>query len=167
MDPGLTVLLVEDNPDDALLMQRAFKMNGLARPAHIAHDGAEAIAYLNGDPPFSDRRTYPYPDLVITDLKMPRASGFDLLAWLAERPDLRVIPTIVWGSSSDLRDVRHAYCLGANGYLCKPTDFQRFKDMVADIFRFWGHCLKPGPGVGPSCQELQATEPFGGRMKNS
>lgn len=162
MDPGLSVLLVEDNPDDALLMQRAFKLNGLARPAHIAHDGAEAIAYLNGDPPFSDRRRYPYPDLVITDLKMPGASGFDLLTWLHDRPELKVIPTIVWSSSGDPRDVKRAYCLGASGFLCKPTDFQKFKDMVRDIFRYWDHCLKPVPDLGPSCADLQGNEPFGG-----
>jgi CheY-like chemotaxis protein len=161
MDPGLVVLLVEDNPDDALLMQRAFKVNGLSRPPHIARDGQEAIAYLSGEPPFHDRQAHPFPEIIISDLKMPRSSGFDLLKWLREHSEMMVIPTLVWSSSADPRDVKHAYCLGANGYLCKPTDFQKFKEMVGDIFRYWDHCLKPLPDSGPTCSDLEGADPFG------
>ena len=85
---------------------------------------------------------------------MPGSDGFDVLAWLREHPDLTVIPTLVWSSSADARDVKRAYCLGANGYLCKPTDFQKFKEMVGDMFRFWDRCEKPATDTGPTCTEL-------------
>lgn len=154
MDPSIVVLLVEDNPDDALLMQRAFQSHGIMRPSHICRNGSEAISYLSGAGVYADRKTYPYPHIVITDLKMPGSDGFDVLAWLREHPDLTVIPTLVWSSSADARDVKRAYCLGANGYLCKPTDFQKFKEMVGDMFRFWDRCEKPATDTGPTCTEL-------------
>jgi CheY-like chemotaxis protein len=163
MDPSLTVLLAEDNRDDALLMQAAFKQNGLMRPPHIVEDGEEAIAYLKGEGIYADRIRYPFPGLIILDLKMPRANGFDVLQWLKEHPDLRVIPTIVWSASSDVRDVKHAYCLGANGYLCKPSDFPEFKAMVGRMLAFWEDCIRPPPEpTGPSCDSLEKTHPFSG-----
>jgi CheY-like chemotaxis protein len=160
MERAMTVLLAEDNPDDALLMQRAFKSHGLIHPLRVVTDGSEAIAYLAAEGKFSDRAANPYPDMVILDLKMPRVSGFEVLAWLQARPDMTIIPTIVWSSSGDMRDVKHAYCLGANAYLMKPTDFQEFKQMVADLFTFWDHCLKPKPELPPLCAELTASQPF-------
>jgi CheY-like chemotaxis protein len=120
----------------------------------IVSDGTEAIAYLAGEGAFANRVAHPYPHLIILDLKMPRVTGLEVLAWLHARPDMMVIPTLVWSSSSDLRDVRQAYCLGANGYLVKPADFQQFKQMLADVFRFWDHCLKPTPNMSPTCSEL-------------
>lgn len=163
MDPSITVLLAEDNPDDALLMQRAFKQHGLMRPLHVVEDGAAAIAYLGGEPPFDDRALYPYPHFIMLDLKMPRLSGFEVLEWLRQRPEHQVIPTIVWSSSADLRDVKRAYCLGANGYLCKPTDFARFKVMVGHLLAFWDDCLKPSPEpAAPTCEQLQQSRPFSG-----
>ncbi|HMJ90883.1 MAG TPA: response regulator [Candidatus Acidoferrum sp.] len=154
MDPSTTVLLAEDSPDDALLMQRAFKAQGLTNPLRIVSDGAEAIAYLAGEGVFANRVEYPYPHLVILDLKMPRVTGFEVLEWLHARPDMMIIPTLVWSSSADARDVRHAYCLGANGYLVKPTDFQQFKQMLSDVFRFWDHCQKPAPNLPPRCRDV-------------
>jgi CheY-like chemotaxis protein len=159
MDPTLTVLLAEDNPDDALLMQRAFKAQGIANPLRILPDGSEIIAYLSGQGEFADRVANPFPHFVILDLKMPRVSGLEVLAWLREHPEFNVIPTLVWSSSSDARDVKRAYCLGANGYLVKPTDFQHFKQMLTDVFRFWDHCLKPQANVPPTCADLTSTKP--------
>jgi CheY-like chemotaxis protein len=161
MDPSVNVLLAEDNPDDAFLMQRAFESHGLMRPPHIVEDGAQAIAYLAGEGIYADRVTFPFPNLVILDLKMPRMNGFQVLEWIKEHPDFRVIPTIVWSSSSDQRDVKHAYCLGANGYLCKPTDFPEFKAMLGRLLAFWDDCLKPSmtPEL-PACDSLKQTHPF-------
>ncbi len=162
MDPSFTVLLAEDNPDDALLMRQAFKAHGLMRPLHVVQDGRDAIAYIAGDGVFSDRVAHPFPNLVILDLKMPRVDGFEVLAWIQEHPDFRVIPTIIWSASADQRDVKHAYCLGANGYLFKPYDFPEFKAMLGRMLAFWDDCLKPVPIPGfPSCNALKETHPFG------
>lgn len=145
MDRNLTVLLAEDNPDDALLMQRAFKAQGITNPLRIVADGSEVISYLEGQGSFADRDTNPFPRFIILDLKMPRMSGLEVLAWLRAHPECMVVPTLVWSSSSDQRDVKQAYLLGANGYLVKPTDFQQFKQMLTDVFRFWDHCVRPHP----------------------
>jgi CheY-like chemotaxis protein len=166
MDPSQVVLLAEDNPDDALLMQQAFKSHGLMKPLHIVHDGSDAIAYLVGEGIYADRVAHPFPTLVILDLKMPRVSGFDVLQWLLDHPDFRVIPTIVWSSSADQRDVKHAYCIGANGYLVKPNDFQQFKAMVGRLLGFWENCEKPGAGPSvPTCASVQNTDPFAGAAR--
>ena len=161
MDPSLCVLVAEDNSDDALLMQRAFKSQGLTNPLHIVTDGTEVLRYLKGEGPFSDRVAHPYPDVIILDLKMPRMNGFEVLEWLQQNKDKSVIPTLVWSSSADARDVKRAYCLGANGYLMKPTDFQQFKQMVGDVMRYWEHCLKPAPNLPSSraTEQLSKSSP--------
>ena len=165
MDPSLVVLLAEDNPDDAMLMQRAFKQNGVMRPPHIVQDGAHAIDYLSGNNAFADRKAHPFPSVLILDLKMPRVSGFEVLEWLMNHPDYRVIPTVVWTSSSDTRDVKHAFCLGANAYLCKPSSYDTFVAMVGRMLAFWNDCLKPGiEPIEPSCDKLKDRQPFYGSI---
>lgn len=159
MDPSACVLVAEDNSDDALLMQRAFKSQGLNNPLHIVTDGAEVLKYLLGQEPFTDRAAHPYPNVMVLDLKMPRMNGFEVLEWLQAHQDLSVIPTLVWSSSADVRDVKRAYCLGANGYLVKPTDFQKFKQIVGDVMRYWDHCLTPTPHARPTCAELTSQMP--------
>ena len=165
MDPSLRILIAEDNPDDALLVQRAFSLNGITQPPRIVTDGQQAIDYLSGEDLYADRITFPFPNFLILDLKMPRVCGFEVLEWLLKHPDYRVIPTLVWTSSTDTRDVKHAFCLGANAYLCKPTNFATFVAMVGRMLAFWDDCLKPGvePGI-PSCEELQDRQPFSGTM---
>ena len=159
----MIVLLAEDNHDDAFLMQRAFKAHGLMRPPHIVDNGGDAIAYIAGERIYSDRIAYPFPNLVILDLKMPRVDGFQVLEWLRDHPDFRIIPTVVWSSSPDQRDVKHAYCLGANGYLCKPTDFPKFKAMLGRLLAHWDDCLKPAPVPHlPDCASLKESHPFSG-----
>ena len=157
----VSILLAEDNEDDALLIQRAFKQNGAPRPLQIARDGDTVIQYLRGDGAFADRTKHPYPDVVILDLKMPLVSGFEVLEWLNENPDYRVIPTIVWSSSADRRDVKHAFCLGAHAYLCKPPGFEELVGMVARMLAFWEDCEKPGVEPSdPQCQSLKHRKPF-------
>ena len=163
MDPSIAILVAEDNEDDALILQRAFKKNGLMRPIHIVEDGGEVIEYLQGNGIYQDRIANPFPAMLLLDLKMPRVSGFDVLAWLHQHPDFRVIPTLVWSSSSDTRDVKHAFCLGANAYLCKPASFDTTVAMVARLVAFWDDCLKPGiEPHSPSCEKLKDRKPFSG-----
>ena len=163
MDPSLSVLVAEDDESDAFLMQRAFHSFGLMRPPHIVGDGGEAIAYIAGEGRYSDRMAFPCPALIILDLKMPRVDGFQVLKWLNEHPDFRVIPTIVLSSSADPRDVKHSYCLGANGYLCKPSGFADFKEMLGKVIAYWDQCVKPPPmEAAPTCEALKERRPFSG-----
>jgi CheY-like chemotaxis protein len=146
------VLVVEDDPNDAFLIQRAFQQCGTRTP-HVCVNVEDAIHYLEGSGKYSDREHFPIPTLLVTDLKMPGASGFDLLCWLRDRPERRVIPTIVMSSSNMPQDVKRAYCLGANAYLCKPTDVETFATIFRALLTFWDFCEVPDDKA-PPCEEL-------------
>ncbi len=132
-----TILLVEDDPTDALLVQRAVRRRaGNIRLQHAA-DGEQAIDYLNGAGEFSDRLEHPLPQIVLLDLKLPRASGFDVLAWVKNQPRLRKLPIIVLSSSDEPGDMRAAYAAGANSYLVKPGRFEDLAQLIESIENYW------------------------------
>lgn len=143
MNERFSILLAEDDDNDVMLIQRAFKKHYVDRPIYIARNGEEAIAYLSGQGEFSDRTKYPFPDVVITDLKMPKLSGFELLAWLNENRECKVIPTIVLSSSKEDRDVARAYNLGASTYMVKPASFDELAEMVRRVKDYWEVSIKP------------------------
>ena len=116
------VLIVEDEPDDRFLFERAFKTAlGKRGTVHLVEDGEMAVAYLSGEGPYADRKTYPFPSLVIMDLAMPRLDGFGVLEFRTANPAWHVIPRIVFTSSTDDDDIKTAYCLGATVYHSKPN----------------------------------------------
>jgi CheY-like chemotaxis protein len=127
------ILLAEDDPNDVLLIQRAFRKAGLQEVLKTVRDGEEAIQYLDGRGDFSDRTLFPVPFLVLLDLKMPGTDGFGVLSWARSQPDLKRLLIVVLTSSNFQSDVDRAYELGANSYLVKPVEF---KDMVNLIQRF-------------------------------
>src|SRR5258708_8083201 len=124
MKESQTVLLVEDDPDDVLLTQIAFEKARLANPLQIARDGAEAISYLDGEGHYADRYRFPLPILILMDLQMPRVSGFQVLEWLHDHPDLRDIPVTILTSSDHDPYVHRPYDFGAVSYLLKPPNPQ-------------------------------------------
>src|SRR5215204_5355364 len=107
------VLYAEDDPNDVVLVQVAFQRRQ-DLDVHYVRDGVEAIDYLAGREPFGNRRIYPLPELILLDIKMPRLSGFDVLAWLRKQPQLLTIPTVVVSSSEQQSDINKAYQLGVN-----------------------------------------------------
>lgn len=147
-DPGtLPILLVEDNPDDVLLMRRAFRKCNLANPVHVVTDGDEAVAYLSGGAGYADRRRHPMPVLVLLDLKLPKRSGHEVLEWIRGRPGLRRMPVAVLTSSNESADINRAYDLGANAYLLKPVGFESLLEVVRALNLFW-LILNESPQVG-------------------
>jgi len=130
-----TVLLVEDNPDDALLIQHAFSRAKLPNPLRVVKDGEEAMAYLAGQNPYSDRARYPLPGLIMLDLKLPRKSGYDVLAWVRQQPGLERLPVVVLTSHKEIPDINDAYDLGANFYLVKSVVFNDLQDLTKTIAR--------------------------------
>ena len=110
---------------------------GLSCQLHAVTDGEEAIAYLQGANLFADRELYPLPNLVVLDLKMPRLSGFDVLAWLRQEEKCHWLPVIVLSSSNHEADVKRAYSLGANSYLVKPAAFDTLVEIVNAIWQYW------------------------------
>src|SRR5947209_1880270 len=125
----LNVLMVDDSPEDIELFTRAFEMQGRTRSFFAVHDGEEAIAYLRCQPPYQNRMSYPSPNIIITDLKMPRMDGFQFLQWLHSHPECSVIPAIVFSGSALEADVRRAYQLGANAFINKPTSSAKLKEI--------------------------------------
>ena len=131
------ILIVEDNPDDRILLQRAFRRARLANPVHMVTDGEEAVAYLLGEGRFADREANPFPVLVLLDLKLPRRSGLEVLQWMREHPTLRRLPVVVLTSSKEQSDINVAYDLGANTYLTKPVEFDALIELVSTLNLFW------------------------------
>ena len=135
-----TFLLVEDDPNDALLVELEFKKEAPEIQLHWVNDGHEAMDYLEGRPPFTDRRTHPLPDVIILDLKMPRIDGFDFLEWLhtSSPANFKLIPVIVMSSSNVQEDIKRAYELGANSYVVKPVNFGEFRERIRLLGLLWG-----------------------------
>jgi len=144
-DANYTILLVEDDENDAMLLRMAFERNSIANPVQWVKDGLEAVAYLNGDGIYSDRAKYPFPEVLLLDLKMPRMTGLELLAWIAEHPEFKVIPTIIMTSSKQELDIESAYKLGANTYMTKPIAFDQLAQMVKLTHEYWAMSAKPKP----------------------
>lgn len=142
-DSSYTILLVEDEENDAMLVKMAFEKNNIPNPVQWVRDGMEAIAYLNGEGPFADRKKYPFPEVLLLDLKMPRMTGLELLAWIHEHPDFKIIPTIIMTSSKQEMDIEKAYNLGANTYMTKPCSFDELANMVKLTHEYWAMSVKP------------------------
>src|SRR4051812_42971467 len=117
------VLVAEDDPDDLELLEQAVSRAAPDIVLRTCRDGAEVIKYLEGTGDYADRAQYPVPRAVITDLKMPRCDGFELLEWVKSHEQFMIIPTIVFTSSTHDSDVKRAFQLGANAYFQKPTSF--------------------------------------------
>jgi CheY-like chemotaxis protein len=133
-----TILLVEDNPVDILLMQRAFRNETFANTSlQIVRDGDAAVFYLNGDGEYSDRDRYPLPAIILLDLKLPRRSGHEVLVWLKQQPELKRLPVVMLTSSRQTPDVKRAYDLGVNSYLVKPVGFASLLEMMQSFNDYW------------------------------
>jgi len=139
----LTILIIEDEANDVLLLKLALARSGIKNPIQIVTDGEEAIGYLRGAGKYHDRSRFPFPSIIFTDLKMPRMGGIEVLQWLRSHPECSVIPVIVLTASRLDADIRRAYEMGANAYLVKPTDIADLQEMVRTAYEFWAWCEKP------------------------
>ena len=131
------ILMIEDSEDDQILIRRAFRRAQLATPLLAVGDGDEAVAYLSGLGRYADRQAYPLPALALLDLKLPRRSGLEVLAWMRAQPSLKRIPVVVLTSSGESADIDRAYELGANTYLTKPVSFDGLREMIGRLGAYW------------------------------
>jgi CheY-like chemotaxis protein len=138
-----TILLVEDDKNDQILIVRAFRKVGVADPIHVVEGGEEAIAYMKGEGQYADRTRFAYPTFIITDLKMPRGDGFDVLHHLKSNPNWAVIPTVVFSASPDLDDIKKSYMLGASSYHVKPHSAEALREQLSVINAYWMTCQVP------------------------
>ena len=140
------ILLVEDQEDDVLLLRLAFEKAGLKWPILRVGSGLEAQAYLNGVPPYQDRVSYPFPSLVLLDIRMPLMDGYEVLRWIRHQPEFASIPVVMLTGSDQMRDANTAYQLGANSFLVKPMDFNNTAEISRSIEHLIDGFFKSGGG---------------------
>lgn len=126
------IFIVEDNPMDLDLTQRAFAKHNIVNPILIARDGEEALMRLQ-----ELLSNANLPLMVLLDLKLPKKNGFEVLDVLKSDPALQCIPVIVLTSSSDIGDIKKAYKKGANSYILKPVDYSVFVKVANQIYEYW------------------------------
>jgi CheY-like chemotaxis protein len=132
-----TILLVEDDRNDALFMKMALEAAGVRNPVAEVADGKQAVDYLSGEGEYGDRKAHPLPYLVLLDLKLPQLMGMEVLKWLRAKPELNSVVVLVLTSSSNPTEIDMAYGLGANAYLVKPSSFQELQVLAQAIRDFW------------------------------
>jgi CheY-like chemotaxis protein len=125
-----TILLAEDEDDEAFLLQRALKKAAIPNPVQRVKNGDEVIAYLSGAGPYADRAQYPQPIIVLLDLNMPKKSGFEVLEWIRRQPHLRSLAVDIFSGSGRNEDIDRALCLGSNLYLKKPITIHELDQLL-------------------------------------
>src|SRR5215469_756946 len=143
MDTSFPILIAEDDENDVIILERALRQAGFMNPFHVCRDGAEVIAYMCRQGQFADRLRFPFPRLLITDLKMPKLGGMEVLKWLYDHPECNLIPKIVLTASKQTSDIQQAYKWGVNSYLVKPESYHRLRDMLKMLFAYWEMCEMP------------------------
>jgi CheY-like chemotaxis protein len=134
---AITILYVEDEESDVTLLQHVLAKTGIHDPLQTVKDGREAKNYLAGNPPYNERGRYPLPGLVLLDLNLPYWSGFELLEWIRQQPQLRRLPVLIFSSSSRPDDIARAYDAGANAYLVKPSALADLTALALALRDFW------------------------------
>jgi CheY-like chemotaxis protein len=127
------ILLVENNQDDILLILRAFQRAGVTRRIEAVTSGMDAVAYLQGTYPYDDRERYPFPALILLDIKMPGMDGFEVLRWIRRQSEFFQLCVVMLTNSDHIRDANEAYHLGANSFLVKPLDFQNAGELARSL----------------------------------
>jgi two-component system response regulator len=132
-----TILLVEDNPDDIELTMRALRKNNIANNVVVARDGVQALDYLFCQGAYSDRNIKDKPRLILLDLKLPKLDGLQVLERLRADERTRLVPVVILTSSKEEQDLVSGYRSGANSYVRKPVDFNKFVEAVRQIGLYW------------------------------
>jgi CheY-like chemotaxis protein len=137
MSDPVEILLVEDNAQDAELALRALQKNRVLNRIFWVKDGAEALEFLFAEGAYADRATSRSPKVVLLDLKLPKVDGLEVLARMKNDERTRAIPVVMLTSSAEERDIVESYRSGVNSYVCKPVDFEKFLDVVAELELYW------------------------------
>jgi chemotaxis family two-component system response regulator Rcp1 len=131
---AITVLMVEDDPDDVYLTQEALRAGRLRIDLPVVNDGVSAMQYLRGENEYAHQ---PRPDLVLLDLNLPRMDGREVLTEIREDPALTDIPVVILTTSQAEEDIAASYRQHASCYISKPVGIQEFRSVLASIESFW------------------------------
>jgi two-component system response regulator len=132
-----TILLVEDNSDDEVLTLRAFKKNKIANEVIVVRDGVEALDYLLGSGAHANRGLSLMPAVILLDLKLPKMDGLEVLRRLRADERTKLLPVVVLTSSKEEQDIVSSYSLGANSFIRKPVDFEKFTEAIRQLGLYW------------------------------
>src|SRR3954464_4392217 len=132
-----TILLADDSADDEFLFRRAVRLSGLANPLIVVRDGDEVIAYLKGEGKYHDRETHPLPKVLMLDLKMPRKTGFEVLQWVRQQPELKDVMVVVLTGSELSDDRDRSLAMGAQSVMAKPCTAEGLKQLAEAFPQSW------------------------------
>lgn len=158
------ILLVEDNEDDAFLIELSFQKARIVNSLRTVRTGEQAVAYLGGEGVYADRAAYPLPRLLLLDLKLPGIDGFEVLRWIRQRPELSHLHVAVVTASGDVREANLAFRSGANSFIIKPVDFMRFAQFSEALAGCWlwvDEALVEDTSALPAILEGHVFEPAG------
>ncbi len=139
------ILLVEDNPDDVELALRALRRNNVGNGVEVVKNGAEALDFFFGTGAYANRDTSVLPVVVLLDLKLPKIDGLEVLRRLRSDERTKLLPVVILTSSDEEQDIVQGYNLGANSYVRKPVDFDKFCEAVRQLKLYWSLLNEPPP----------------------
>jgi CheY-like chemotaxis protein len=141
------ILLVEDNPNDVALTERALKRSKVINKLVVAGDGAEALDYLFGIGAYAGRDVNNMPQVILLDLKLPKIDGLEVLRRIRANEMTKLLPVVILTSSREEKDLINSYSLGANSYIRKPVNFTQFAEAVRQLGLYWLLLNEPPPPV--------------------
>ncbi len=140
---NIEILFVEDSEDDAMLTMRALKKSGLDNKLHHVKDGAEALDFMYCRGIYAFRNFQEHPRLILLDLKMPKVSGMEVLEKIKSDVNIKHIPVVILTSSQEDSDIKKCYNLGANSYIVKPVDSDKFFQSIKELGMYWMGLSQP------------------------
>jgi two-component system, response regulator len=142
---NVTILLVEDNPDDEALTLRALEKNNIGSKAYVVRDGVEALDFLFCTGRYADRDPHDMPKLILLDIKLPKMDGLEVLRHIRADKRTHLLPVVLLTSSKEEQDLVDGYKSGANSYIRKPVDFTQFIESVRQLGMYWLVLNEPPP----------------------
>jgi CheY-like chemotaxis protein len=139
----LWLLIVDDDENDRFLLEHAFRKLNVGYRIQPLQNGSEALALIKGEGVYADRKAYPFPSFILTDLKMPGGDGFEILSYLKQHPEILIVPVVMLSGSDDPDDVRQAYSLGASSFIVKPHGVDGLEGIVQKLHYYWSECEVP------------------------
>ncbi|HLH54993.1 MAG TPA: response regulator [Verrucomicrobiae bacterium] len=149
---NLGLLIVDDDENDRLFLRHAFEKLNAGYQIFPLESGNKAVAFIKGEGIYADRKTYPFPTFILTDLKMPEGDGFEILHYLKQHPESLIVPVVMLSGSDDPDDVRQAYLLGVSSFIVKPQGLHDLELIVQKLHYYWSECELPP--VDPSGNAL-------------